>query len=222
MSEEQAQAGTMGSARSLAEEITSAAIQGVAALASVAGLAFLLARAGPGGAALTGVIVYGVSLIVAFLASALYHGIGHRRLKRIFRAVDHCTIFILIAGTYTPIALLALWRHEGWLLLAAIWTLALMGAGLRLVQGPRFHRIAIPLYLAMGWLSLAWARTLYETLGVAPLLLFAAGGLAYTGGLLFYRAKTMPFSNPLWHICVVAGSACFYAGIALYVVPSAT
>jgi hemolysin III len=222
MSDGQAEAGPMGSTRALAEEIASAAIQGVAALASVAGLAFLLARSGPSAAAVTGVIVYGVSLIVAFLASALYHGIWHRRLKRIFRTVDHCAIFILIAGTYTPIALMALWRHEGWLLLAAIWTLALMGAGLRLVKGPRFHRVAIPLYLAMGWLSLAWARTLYETLGVAPLLLFAAGGLAYTGGLLFYRAKTLPFSNPLWHLCVVAGSACFYAGIALYVLPSAS
>ena len=222
MSEERASAGAIASPRSLAEETASAAIQGAAALASVAGLAFLLARAGPDAAALTGVVVYGVSLIVAFLASALYHGIWQGRLKGIFRAVDHCTIFILIAGTYTPIALLALWRHAGWLLLAAIWTLALLGAGLRLAMGPRFHRIAIPLYLAMGWLSLAWARTLYETLGVAPLALFAAGGLAYTGGLLFYRAKALPFSNPLWHLCVVAGSACFYAGIALYVLPSAT
>ena len=155
MSEEQAQAGAIASARALAEEYASAAIQGVAALASVAGLAFLLVRAGPGAAALTGVTVYGVSLIVAFLASALYHGIWQGRLKRIFRAVDHCTIFILIAGTYTPITLLALWRHTGWLLLAAIWTLALLGAGLRLVMGPSLRRIAITGNLAMGEAALA-------------------------------------------------------------------
>ncbi|HYB56301.1 MAG TPA: hemolysin III family protein, partial [Alphaproteobacteria bacterium] len=153
MAGEQAQQAAIGgsAARSLAEEITSAAIQGSAAVASVAGLAFLVARAWPRPSALPflGVLVYGISLIMAFLASALYHGIWHQRLKRIFRAIDHCTIFLLIAGTYTPVALMALWRHQGWLLLAAVWILAIGGAVLRLAGGARFHRIAIPLYLVM-------------------------------------------------------------------------
>lgn len=217
----QAAARAGGRTRSPAEEFTSATIQGSAALLSIAGYALLLARARPSAAVLAGISIYGVSLIVAFLASALYHGVWHCRLKRLFRTVDHCTIFLLIAGTYTPIALIALRPHGGWLLLAAIWTLALLGMALRLAAGARFHRLAIPLYLAMGWLSAAWAGALYAALGAAPLLLFAAGGIAYTGGLLFYRAHALPFSNPLWHLCVVAGSACFYAGIALYVLPPA-
>lgn len=210
--------------RMLAEETASAAIQGSAALLSLFGLAFLVARAWPQPRtlALAAVIVYGVSLVAAFLASALYHGLRDRRWKRIFRTVDHCTIFLLIAGTYTPIALLSLRPHDGWLLLAAIWTLATAGAALRLLRGAGFHRLAIPLYLVMGWLVIGWSRALYEAVGTAPLVLFGAGGLAYTGGLLFYRARRMPFSNPLWHLSVVAGSICFYAGIALYVLPSAT
>ena len=226
MAGEQVQLAAIGgtAARPLAEEITSAAIQGSAAVASVAGLAFLVARAWPRPSVLPflGVLVYGISLILAFLASALYHGIWHQRLKRVFRAIDHCTIFLLIAGTYTPVALMALWRHQGWLLLAAVWILAIAGAVLRLVRGAGFHRIAIPLYLVMGWLVLGWSRTLYEAVGAVPLALFTAGGLAYTGGLLFYRATRLPFSNPLWHLSVVTGSTCFYLGIALYVLPSAS
>jgi hemolysin III len=209
--------------RPLREEIASAVIQGSAAAASIAGLVLLILRAWPQPSTvpLVAVLVYGASLIVAFLASALYHGVWHRRLKAVFRAIDHCTIFLLIAGTYTPVALIALWHHSGWLLLATIWTLAIVGAVLRLVRGARFHRVAIPLYLTMGWLGIAWVGTLYHVIGLAPLLLFAAGGLAYTGGLLFYRWTGLPFSNPLWHVCVVAGSACFYIAIIFYVVPSA-
>ena len=209
--------------RPLREEITSAAIQGSAAALSIAGLLVLVHRAGPqsGVLPIIGAAVYGASLILAFLASSLYHGMPHPRVKRIFRAIDHCTIFLLIAGTYTPIALLVLWHHAGWLLLATIWTLAILGVVLRLVRGPRFLRLAIPLYLAMGWLGVAWSGRIYEAVGLAPILLIITGGIAYTGGLVFYHWSRMPFSNALWHLCVVAGTACFFLAIALYVFPAA-
>lgn len=205
------------------EDIASAAIQGSAALASVAGFAFLVMRAWPhrGALPLLSVVVYGATLITAFAASALYHGIRQERAKRILGAIDHCTIFLLIAGTYTPVALLALWSHEGWLLLATIWVLAIAGAVLRLAHGPLFKRVAIPLYLAMGWLALMWSVPLYRSIGAVPLALCAAGGIAYTAGLLFYRATRLPFSNPLWHLSVVTGSALFYVAIAFYLVPAA-
>lgn len=205
------------------EDVASMAIQGSAALASVAGLVVLVMRAWPhrGALPLLGVVVYGATLIAAFLASALYHGMWHAHGKRIFRAIDHCTIFLLIAGTYTPISLLALRGRGGWFLLATIWALALAGAVLRLSNGPRFQRIAIPLYLAMGWLVLMWAVPLYETTDAVPLALFAAGGVFYTAGLLFYRAERLRFGNPLWHLCVVAGSVSFYVAIAFYLLPAA-
>src|SRR5579875_1943196 len=210
-------------ARTLTEEFTSAAIQGSAA-ASVVGLAYLVLRAWPRQSALhlVAVLVYGTSMILAFLASALYHGSRHARRKPIFRALDHCMIFFFIAGTYTPVTILALWLHAGWELLATTWAIAITGAVLRILRGPRFHRIALPLYLAMGWLVLAWSGALYEAVGLVPVLLFAAGGLAYTGGLLFYRWERLPFNNPLWHLCVVIGSGCFFIAIAFYLLPQAS
>ena len=202
--------------RPLREEIASAAIQGTAAAASAAGLVHLLARPGAaldavGTAAL---IVYGASMAVAFLASALYHGIRHARIKATFRTLDHCTIFVFIAGVYTPVTLLPLRDHGGAFLLVAIWSLALVGIALRLGNGALYRRVAVPLYLAMGWLGFAWGMPLYEEVGSTPILLMFAGGLCYTGGLVFYGWRRLPFSNPAWHLCVVAGSVCFFLAVA--------
>ena len=109
--------------------------------------------------------------------------------------------------------MLPLRQHGGALLLAGIWTLALVGIALRLMITPLYQRIAVPLYLGMGWLCFGWSGSLYHTIGAGPLLLMLAGGLSYTGGLLFYRWHSLPFSNPLWHLCVVAGSAWFFVAI---------
>jgi hemolysin III len=208
--------------RSLSEEIVSAAIQGTAAAASVAGLVLLATRAWPQEDVLPliGVLVYGATLIVAFAASALYHGIPQTRLKRFFRTVDHCTIFLLIAGTYTPITLVTLWRHSGWLLLVSVWSMAIVGIVLRLVRGARFHRIAVPIYVTMGWISIAWVKALYDAAGLGAILLILAGAVAYTGGLLFYSWNGLRFSNAIWHLCVVTGSTCFFLAISLYVLPA--
>lgn len=222
--EPETSASAIAAERPLREEMASAAIQGTAAALSIVGLVILIQRAGPRSdiLAVIGAAVYGASLILSFLASALYHGVLQPRVKRIFRTLDHCAIFILIAGTYTPITLLALWHHEGWLLLATIWTLAILGAVLRLVHGPRFHRLAIPLYLAMGWLGMAWSGPLYDTIGLPPILLIVAGGIACTGGLAFYRSQRLPFSTALWHLCVVVGMALFFFAITLYIYPTTT
>lgn len=201
--------------RSQREEMASAAILGAAAVASAAGLAYLTTRAIPalGALALVSLAVYGASLVAAFAASALYHGARHGRWRLVFQKIDHCTIFLLIAGTYTPVAMLPLRHHAGAALLASIWALALSGVALRLF-GPRLYdRIAVLLYLGLGWLCLAWSASLYETVATAPMLLMLAGALSYTGGLLFYRWHRLPFSNSIWHLCVVAGSAWFFIAI---------
>jgi hemolysin III len=201
--------------RPLREERTSAAIQGSAASASAAGLVYLVMRVWPqhNAPALASVVVYGVAMVGAFLASALYHGVQDERIKPVLQEIDHCTIFLFIAGTYTPVAMLPLRQHDGALLLAAIWALAIAGIVLRLMNRPLYQRIAVPLYLGMGWLCFGWSGPLYHSVGTVPLLLMLAGGLSYTGGLLFYRWHSLPFSNPLWHLCVVAGSAWFFVAI---------
>jgi hemolysin III len=207
--------GTMPQVRPLKEEIASAAIQGSAAAASAVGLVYLVIRAWPqqNALGLAAVIVYGVSMVVAFLTSALYHGVQHTRIKPVLQEIDHCTIFVFIAGTYTPVTLLPLRHHEGGILLASIWALAIAGIVLRLLHGPLFQRFAVPLYLVMGWLFFGWSLPLYEMVGATPSLLMIAGGLSYTGGLLFYRWHRLPFSNSIWHLCVVAGSAWFFFAI---------
>jgi hemolysin III len=207
---------TKAQVRPLGEEIASAMIQGAAAAASVVGLEYLVMRAWPQQNELgrVAMVVYGASMFIAFLTSALYHGVQHARIKPIFEEVDQCTIFLFIAGTYTPFTLLPLWHHAGGILLASIWTLALAGIVLRLMNGPLFQRVAISLYLAMGWLCLGWGMPLYQMVGTMPILLMVAGGVSYTGGLLLHRSHRLPFSNPAWHLCVVAGSTSFFFAIA--------
>lgn len=197
------------------EELASAAIQGSGALAGAAALAHLVTQhlnAKLDGAAAAALAVYGASLCVAFLASALYHGVRRPRARAILQRIDHCTIFLLIAGTCTPVALLPLRHHSGAALLAAVWTLALCGITLRLSSPLLYRRIALPLYAAMGWLGLAWSAALYHALGQDTLVLMVTGGLSYTAGLVLY-CRQRPFSNCLWHVSVVAGSACFFAAI---------
>lgn len=200
--------------RRVGEERASAAIQGSAAAASVAGLAYLVLRVAPQSdpPKLTAIVVYGLSMTIAFLASALYHGIQHPRLKPLLRDIDHCTIFLFIAGTYTAVARLALWRSGGALLLAIVWLLAVIGIVLRLRSGAGFLRTAIAIYLVMGWLFLGWSVALYRAVGTVPTALIVAGGLCYTGGL-FARRWPLPYPNAVWHLCVVAGSACFFCAI---------
>jgi hemolysin III len=190
-------------------------IQGGAAAASAVGLVYLVMRAWSQQSTmkLAAVVIYGVLMFVAFLASAVYHGVQHKRTKAVFRKLDHCSIFLFVAGTYTPISLLPLRHHEGVTLLACIWTLAIAGIVLRLTQEALFDRIAVPLYLAMGWLCVGWSVPLYQMAGTEPMLLMIAGGTAYTGGLLFYGWQRLPLSNPIWHVCVVAGSVAFFLAI---------
>jgi len=201
--------------RPVREEIASALIQGSAAAASAVGLVYLATRLWRQQDALgfAAIVVYGASMFTAFLASALYHGVQQKRIKRVLQVIDHCTIFLFIAGTYTPVALLPLRHHAGGILLASIWTLAVAGIVLRLMNEPYFRRIAVPLYLAMGWLCLGWSMPLYQMVEAVPMLLILAGGLSYTGGLLFYRWDRLPFSTPMWHLCVVAGSTSFFFAI---------
>lgn len=205
----------------LAEELTSTAIQAVGAAISVIGLAFIIDLAMPHGAIyVASVAVYGGTLVLAFLASTLYHGIRHVRTKRVFHAIDHCAIYLLIAGTYTPVAVLVLEDHSGWALMAVVWGLAVAGIVLRIVWPRRLLKLRVVLYIALGWLVIAWAGPVFDHLGFRGTGFLVLGGLAYSLGVIFYLWERLPFNHAVWHLFVITGSVCFFTAIAFHVIPA--
>jgi hemolysin III len=205
----------------LAEEIASAAIQAVGTVISFIGLAVIIDLAIPHGALpVASVAVYGGTLVLAFLTSTLYHGIQHVQARRILRTIDHCTIYLLIAGTYTPVALLVLGDHSGWALMAAVWVLALAGIVLRIVRPRHLLKLRVGLYLALGWLVIPWAKPVFDGLGFPGTGLLVSGGLAYSSGVIFYLWQRLPFNEAVWHLFVITGGVCFFAAIAFYVLPA--
>ncbi len=207
-------------AESLGEEIANAVTHGIGAALSIACLVLLILFAAVEGGALaiTAVAVFGASLILLYLTSTLYHAIPHRKTKRVFRVLDHCTIFLLIAGTYTPVALLALPNGPDWLLFALIWALAATGIVVRVAGGRRLRKVRIALYLIMGWLAIIWSGLMIEGLGFGGTGLLLAGGIAYTGGVVFYLWDSLPFNHAVWHLFVMAGSAAHFFAVAYYMV----
>jgi hemolysin III len=209
-------------AETLFEEIANAATHGIGAALSVAALAILVALAtvDGGAGAIAAAAVYGTTLIVAYTSSTLYHGIWHRKAKRVLLAFDHCAIFLLIAGTYTPVTLIALPQPLGWMLCAALWSLAAGGIALRLWLG-RISALLIPLFLAMGWLGFVWSGTVFDSIGASGWWLLLAGGIAYTAGLAFYAWRSLPFNHAVWHLFVMAGSALHFFAVVDHVLPLA-
>lgn len=204
----------------LAEEIASAVTHGIGAALSIAGLVVLIVVAAIHGGAVSvvAVAVYGSTLVLAYLSSTLYHSIPRGRAKRVLQVLDHAMIFLLIAGTYTPVAMLALASTPDWPLLATIWSLALAGVVLQVVRPNRYEVLRVALYVAMGWLALAWAGPLVAGIGWDGTLVMVLGGVAYTGGIVFYAWDRLPFNHALWHLFVMGGSTAHFFAI-LYFVP---
>ena len=208
------------STESLPEEIANAVTHGIGAALSIACLVVLVLFAAVDGGALavTAVAIFGASLILLYLTSTLYHAIAHHKAKRVLQVLDHCTIFLLIAGTYTPVALLVPLDGPDWLLFAIVWALAAAGIIMRVAGGRRYRKLKIVLYLAMGWLVIAWSGPMIEGLGFGGSGLLLAGGIAYTGGIAFYVWDSLPFNHAVWHLFVMAGSAAHFFAVAIYIV----
>ena len=206
------------STESLGEEIANAVTHGIGAALSIAGLVVMVVLAALNGTvwSVVGVSIYGSALILLYLSSTLYHGIPHRRTKQVFRVLDHSTIYLLIAGTYTPVALAGLAGGPDWLLLALIWSLALFGIVMQAVRPGRFGGLRIGLYVAMGWLVVAWARPVVEGFGWDGTFLLLAGGIAYTAGIGFYAWDRLRFNHAIWHVFVLAGSTAHFLAIVFY------
>ena len=204
-------------APSLGEEIANAVTHGVGWLLSAAGLSLLVTFAAihRGPLEIVSSAVFGASLVILYGASTLYHALPGDRAKRVLRVLDHAAIYILIAGTYTPIALSLIGGTKGWVLFSCVWSLALFGlfVTFRRVRGARFFEMT--LYLVMGWMVVAVGGALWRSMPPVPFRLVVAGGLAYTGGLVFYGWKKLPYSHMIWHLFVLAGSVLHFLAILL-------
>lgn len=198
---------------------------GIGAALSLAGvvvllvLASLAVRIDPW--KLVGIGLYGASLVLLYTASTLYHGIRHPRLKNLFQSLDHCAIYLLIAGTYTPFLLVNLRGPTGWTLFATIWCLALVGIAGKLAWPHRFAALRIAIYLLMGWLIVLAGDELAARLSATGLALLVAGGVTYTLGVAFYALDAIPFNHAIWHLFVMGGSTCHYFAVYTAVLPFA-
>ncbi|HMU61315.1 MAG TPA: hemolysin III family protein [Gemmatimonadales bacterium] len=207
----------MHRAQSRGEEIANSVSHGVGFVAAVAVLPVLAVNAlQHGSAALVGALVFGVSAVLLYLTSTLYHALTPARAKQIFRVLDHGAIYLLIAGTYTPFMLGVLRGPIGWSLLGAVWVLAIFGIVLKARGGIRYPRFSTALYLGMGWLIIVAAKPFLEAVPVPGLLWLAAGGLAYTAGVGFYAASRLPYRHFVWHLFVLAGTACHVVAVLRY------
>jgi len=202
------------------EELAHSLTHGVGLLLGIAALVLMVVFAVQRGSAIHVIssTVYGVTLVVLYASSMLYHALPSGGGKRVFGILDHAAIFLLIAGTYTPFALVTLAGGLGWSLFAVIWTLAIGGIVLETVSRGRFRRAQLPLYLVMSWGIVGASRPLLKELPPGGLILLLAGGLAYTLGVVFFVWRR-PFHHAVWHIFVLAGSICHFFVVFLYVIP---
>jgi hemolysin III len=200
---------------SLGEEIAHAISHGLAAVAALVGLGVLLWHAlqlGDPWHAVTGA-VFGMTMTVLYTASTLYHAVVSPQIKRVLRVIDHCAIFGLIAGTYTPFMVGVLRSPLGYIFCIVIWGVALVGMVATVFCFERFRKLSVVMYVAMGWVCLAAARTLFAALDTRSQLFLVAGGLAYTAGVPFYVWKRLPYHHAVWHLFVVAGSVFHYFAV---------
>lgn len=161
--------------------------------------------------------VYGGSLILLYAASTLYHAVSRPKLKRFLRTVDHCAIYLLIAGSYTPFTVLLLNGTWGWTLFGIVWSLAIIGIFFKVFFRHRFKILSTCIYLLMGWMVIIAAEPLMHRFHLPGLFLLIGGGLFYTGGVLFYVLDKRRFYHAIWHLFVLMGSICHFLAVFFYI-----
>lgn len=193
---------------SQAEELANSLSHAFGAVLGFVGLVTMLKLAAPLSPwHVAGVTVFGVSLVLLYAASAIYHWVSSHDLKRVLQILDHALIYVLIAGSYTPWLLVNLRGPWGWTLLTVVWGLALGGIVMKAVLLPRFDKLSTALYVVMGWLICVAFKPLLESVDPVGLAWLVAGGLCYTGGVYFYLKRGMPYAHFIWHLFVLVGSA---------------
>lgn len=207
--------------QSPAEEMANIVTHGLGLALSVVGWIALMVFSGVAGDGwdLAASAVYGGSLVFLYSTSTAYHSVRQPRTKYTLRILDHVAIFLLIAGTYTPFTVLLMRDGWGWTVLAVVWGFAIAGLLFKLLSAHRFHPAATSLYLIMGWFGVLFVNPVSGALPTGALMLIAAGGLAYTVGVIFYGWHSLRYSHAIWHVFVLVGSICHYIAVAVYVLP---
>jgi hemolysin III len=205
------------------EELANSLTHGLGAVLSVAGLVLLTVYSALYGNVwhVVSTAIFGVTLVLLYSASTVYHSLGGESLKPLLQRFDHAAIFLLIAGSYTPFVLVPLRGPWGWSLFGIVWGLAVVGVALKFWFAGRFKLVSTLIYIGMGWLVVIAIKPLMAALPAGGVKLLVAGGLCYTGGAVFYLWKRLPYHHAVWHLFVLGGSACHWAAVFFYVVPGA-
>lgn len=207
---------------SVAEEIINSVSHGTGALCAAGGMAVLIVFSALKGNVWSVVssVIYGITMILLYTFSALYHSFQAPKVKSVLRIFDHCSIFLLIAGTYTPFTLVTLRQYDaklGWLLFSVVWGAAILGIILNIISIEKFKVFSMICYVAMGWVIVFAIKPLMATLEAGGLLLLVAGGLAYTFGIIFYMARKK-YMHSIWHFFVLAGTVLHFFAVLFYVI----
>lgn len=209
------------------EEIANAITHGIGAAAAIVGTVILIVLASleMDVYRIVSVSIYGGSLILLYMASTLYHAF-HRptvrhRVRRFLHICDHVCIFLLIAGSYTPILLVKMRGDGGWTLLIIIWTIALVGSFIKLFYTGQYNKITTAAYVMMGWLVVFVLGGVIRTMGTEGFAWLLAGGISYTLGVIPYLWEKLPYNHAIWHLFVIGGSVCHFLCILWYVLPMA-
>lgn len=201
----------------ITNEVLNAVTHGIGVVLSIVGFVFLLKKA-DSGLHYVSFIIYGVSLLLLFLASTLYHSLIFTKAKKVFQVFDHCSIYLLIAGTYTPYCLLYIKGTIGIVLLSVIWLAAIVGIvykSLTLSKVKSVSKLSTIIYNVMGWAVVIALPSLYHSVGLKGLLLLVGGGVAYTVGSVFYSMKNRRYMHVVWHLFVMVGAMLMYFSIYL-------
>ncbi len=207
--------------QSMGEEIANAISHGIGALLAIAGTVIAIVYACFHGDALSIVSasLYGAGLIILYMASTLYHSITNLKAKRVFRILDHCSIYILILSSYIPISLSLMRGALGWVLFGINAACTVIGVTLTAINMKKFHKLAMVLYIVMGWSIVFLGVPTLLALPKTALWLLLSGGLSYTGGIVFFALKKPKYMHSIWHIFVLAGSVLQYFAFLFYALP---
>ena len=204
----------------LGEEIFNSVSHGVGVMLSIAALVLLIVFSVIGGKqfGLSSALVYGISLILLYSMSMVYHIVQKDKAKKVLRIFDHCSIFILIAGTYTPYLLMCLNNPKRWIFFGLIWGVTVLGILMNSINLQKFTKISMVCYVAMGWAIIFTIGDIVSKVALPGIVLLVSGGVIYTLGIIFYVMKKYRYMHSVWHLFVLGGSVCHYLSILLFVI----
>ena len=210
------------SSESLSERLFNTITHGIGSILSIVALVLMVVYASYNSDAwsIVGVSIFGSTLILLYMSSTLYHAFSNGRVKQIFKTLDQSFIYLLIAGTYTPVLLITLRNTLGWTVFGLVWAMAIGGITHRIFFFDKLKKLSLVSYIVMGWLSLIVFKSLLNAAPAELVVWLLIGGAFYTGGLIFFSWEKLPFNHAIWHLFVLGGSFSHFIGIYIYLIPS--